>query len=260
MPHLDVRGRPVYYEQAGNGPRAVLLHGIGGGVGSWREQFATLADEFTLVAWDLPEWPGAADDTPTMADYADDLVAFLDALHADRAHVLGISMGGVLALEFYGRHAQRVRTLVLADTYRGGGTMPEPERSERLARRLAASEGGDLAAMAQERAPQLFSPHAEPALLQEAAATMAAIPPRGYRQRAIALAHADTSAVLPRIKVPTLVVWGDADTVLPQSDSLALQEGIAGAELVILQGAGHASNQERPTQFNAAVRHFWRAH
>lgn len=257
MAQIDVRGRPVRYQRTGRGPLAVLLHGIGGGIGSWREQFAALADEFTLVAWDLPEWPGAAAGTPTMADYADDLAAFLDQLEADRAHVLGISMGGVLALEFYGRHSERVRTLILADTYCGGGTMPEPERSERLARRLAASEGRDLGDMARERAPQLFSPQADPALLHAAEATMAAIPPGGYRQRAVALAHANASAVLPRIAVPTLVVWGDADTVLPRADSEALQQGIAGAELVVLRGAGHASNQERPAEFNAAVRRFW---
>ncbi|HLH23695.1 MAG TPA: alpha/beta fold hydrolase [Chloroflexota bacterium] len=260
MPDALIRGRRVHYERAGSGPLVVLLHGIGGGVGSWREQFAALADAFTLVAWDLPEWPGAADGTPTMADYADDLAAFLDHLQATSAHLLGISMGGVLALEFYGRHPARVRSLVLADTYRGGGTMPEPERSARLARRLAASEGRDLADMARERAPQLFSPHADPALVREAAATMAAIPPAGYRQRAIALAHADTSAVLPHVAVPTLVIWGDQDSVLPCADSEALRDGIRGAALVILPGAGHASNQERPAEFNAAVRRFWRAH
>ncbi|HEY7066178.1 MAG TPA: alpha/beta fold hydrolase [Chloroflexota bacterium] len=258
MADVTLRGRQVHYEPAGRGPLAVLLHGIGGGVGSWREQCADLADEFTLVAWDLPEYLAAA--TPTMADYADDLAGFLDHLGAERAHVLGISMGGVLALEFYGRHPGRVRSLVLADTYRGGGTMPEPERSKRLARRLAAAEAPTLAAMARERAPQLFSAGADPALVRDAERTMATIPPAAYRQRATALAHADTSAVLARVAVPTLVVWGDLDTVLPRADSELLRDQIRGAELVIIHGAGHASNQERPAAFNAAVRRFWRAH
>ena len=102
--------------------------------------------------------------------------------------------------------------------------------------------------MARERAPQLFSPHVAPALLREAEATMAAIPPGGYRQRAVALAHADESAVLPRVAVPTLVIWGDADSVLPRTDSETLQQGIRNAELVILGGAGHASNRSaRPS-------------
>ena len=69
--------------------------------------------------------------------------------------------------------------------------------------------------MAHERAPQLFSPQAAPTLLREAQVTMAAIPPGASRQRAIALAHANGRALLPRLAVPTLVIWGDADTVLP---------------------------------------------
>ena len=158
MPTADIRGRAVYYERHGSGPLAILLHGIGGGVSSWRPQFAALADDFDLVAWDLPEWPDAPDGTPSMQDYADDLAAFLVHLGSERAHVLGISMGGVLALALYARQPDWVRTLVLADTYRGGGTMPEPERSERLARRLAASDGGNLAAMARERARNCSRP------------------------------------------------------------------------------------------------------
>ena len=260
MPEVDLRGRRVHYERAGQGPLLLLLHGIGGGARSWRLQLADLADEFTVVASDLPVYDSAADDRPTMSDYADDLAALIDHIGATRAHLLGVSMGGVLALEFYRRHPGRVLSLVLADTYCGGGTLPEPERSARLARRLAAAEAPTLVALARARAPELFSAQADPALVRETEAIMAEIPPVGYRQRATALAHADLRAVLPRVAVPTLVLWGDRDTVLPLAESEALRDGIGGAELVILRGAGHASNQERPTEFNATVRAFLRAH
>jgi pimeloyl-ACP methyl ester carboxylesterase len=258
MREVEVHGRQVRYLTAGEGPPLVLLHGIGGAAQSWRPQLAALADTYRVVAWSLPVYDEAdtASGRPCMSDYADDLVAFLDCVGTDPAHVAGISMGGVLALEFYRRAPERVQSLVLADSYCGGGTLPEPERSQRLARRLAAAEAPSLAALARARAPELFSAVAPRELVADAEAIMAAIPPAGYRQRAIALAHADVSAVLPTVRVPALVVWGDQDTVLPREESDKLQQGIPGAVLIVLAGAGHASNQERPTEFNAALRRF----
>lgn len=258
MPTAPVRDGHLSYEQAGQGPLVVLLHGIGGSARSWRHQLTGLADTFTVVAWDARGYGGSSDPPAgwTIADYADDLAALLDHLGAPRAHVVGLSMGGVIALAFADRHPQRLDRLVLADTYCGGGTLPPAERQARLERRLAAVASGNLAQFARERAAELLSPQAPATLHDEVAAIMAALHPQGYRQAAIALAEADYRHVLPTIVAPTLVIWGSEDRVLPRAESERLAAGIPGARLAIIEGAGHAANQERPEEFNRLVRAF----
>jgi pimeloyl-ACP methyl ester carboxylesterase len=258
MPVAAVAGGHLHYETAGSGPLLVALHGIGGNHRSWRHQLAALADAYTVVAWDARGYGGSSDPDGawTIDDYADDVAGLLDHLGTARAHVLGISWGGVIALACYRRHPGRVASLLLADTYRGGGTLPEPERSQRLARRLEATAALSPAEIARERAPALFTVGADAALLADARSIMAEIHPAGYRQAAIALANADESALLARIAVPTLVLCGDQDGVLPLPESETLAREIPGARLVVISNAGHASNQEQPTAFNDAVRTF----
>jgi pimeloyl-ACP methyl ester carboxylesterase len=261
MPEAAVRGGRIHYQREGSGPLLLALHGIGGNSRSWRHQLEGLADDFTVVAWDARGYGGSSDPDRdfTIGDYADDVAALLDHLEAPRAHLLGISWGGVIALAAYRRHPARIETLLLADTYRGGGTLPEPERSSRLARRLEATERLTPAQLARERTPALFTADADAATLAETESILAEIHPAGYRQAAIALAHADESAVLSRIAVPTLVLCGDQDGVLSLPESETLAREIPGAQLVVIERAGHASNQEQPAAFNAAVRAFLRA-
>ena len=147
----------------------------------------------------------------------------------------------MIALACYRRHPGRVASLLLADTYRGGGTLPEPERSQRLARRLEVTESLSPAQLARERAPALFTAGADAALLAEARSIMAEIHPVGYRQAAIALANADETATLPRIAVPTLVLCGDQDGVLPLPESETLAREIP-------CGAARRHPERRPRQ------------
>ena len=258
MPTLAVRGGSLHYERQGSGPLLLAMHGIGGNARSWRHQLAGLADAYTVVAWDARGYGGSSDPDRafTIDDYADDVAALLDGLGAPRAHLLGISWGGVIALAAYRRHPARVETLLLADTYRGGGTLPPDERDRRLAARLAVTDGLSPVQLARERAPALFAPGADPSLIAEAESIMAEVHPAGYRQAAIALAHADETDTLPRIAVPTLVLCGEQDGVLPLPESEHLARAIPGARLVVIPRAGHASNQEQPKTFNAAVHAF----
>lgn len=104
---VDVDGVRVAYERAGDGPPVVLLHGfVGDGGGTWRHQLDALSDEFTVIAWDAPG-AGRSSDPPEsfrMPDYADCLAGFVDALGLRRAHLVGLSFGGSLALEVLRRH------------------------------------------------------------------------------------------------------------------------------------------------------------
>ena len=258
MPLAAVAGGHIHYQTAGGGPLLVALHGIGGNHRSWRRQLAALADAYTVVAWDARGYGGSSDpDGPwAIDDYADDVAGLLDHLGAARAHVLGISWGGVIALACY-PPAPGARDVAAARRY-----LPRrgyPARAGALSAPGATAGGHRVAqsgaARSRARRRCLRRLPTRP-LLAEAQSIMAEIHPTGYRQAAIALANADETAVLPRIAVPTLVLCGDQDGVLPLPESETLAREIPGARLVVIPKRGHASNQEQPDAFNTAVRAF----
>ena len=132
----QVEGHSIAYREGGQGPALVLLHGFLCDSRCWRRQVTELSDRFRVVAWDAPGAGSSSDPTEpfTTADYARCLAHFLDELDVVRAHVLGLSWGGILAQEFYRMYPQRLRCLVLADTYAGWkGSLPEPVCREWLA-------------------------------------------------------------------------------------------------------------------------------
>jgi pimeloyl-ACP methyl ester carboxylesterase len=256
---VQVHGLTVAYDRAGSGPELVLLHGIGGT--PWRHQFAAFTDAFTVIAWHAPGYGHSSDPDGewTMAEYAAVLAGFLDALGIVQAHYLGQSWGGVLVQEFYRDHANRVRSLILSDTTIGGDAA-RPDAMDRLAVRLKAAETMTAASFARARTPQLLAPGTPPEVAQEAEATLARmVHPAGFRNAAIALAHADTRDVLARIAVPTLVLCGEHDPVTPPAVGTRLIGEIPGARRVIIPGAGHLGGIEQPEPYNAAVRDFLRA-
>ena len=141
---VNVDGLSIAYRQAGQGSALVLLHGFLCDSRCWRRQLSGLSDRFRVVAWDAPGAGSSADpaDTFTTTDYARCLAGFLDGIGIGRAHIVGLSWGGILAQEFYRLCPERVRCLVLADTYAGWrGSLPEAVWKERLATCLSDSMG-----------------------------------------------------------------------------------------------------------------------
>ncbi len=259
MPIVNVKNLNIYFEEAGAGQTAlVCLHGISSNSRSWRHQLAGMSDLYRVIAWDAPGY-GQSDDPPNpvmMADFADYLVGLLDKLELAKVVIMGLSMGGVLAQEFYRRHSERVLALVLADTNCGGGARPEAERKTRLEARLKAIDTMSPVEIARERGPALLSPEAPPDLVAEVTAMVSQIHPAGYRYAAIALDGADTRAVLPTVNVPTLILWGDKDTIAPHPEAHAIYQAVTGAKFAVIGGAGHLSNLEQPEQFNKSVKAF----
>lgn len=253
MPDVTVNGLKLHYEASGQGDTTlVCLHGISSNSRSWRHQLAGLGERYRVIAWDAPGY-GRSDDPPgpfAMSYFADRLAGLLEALGLEKAVIVGLSMGGVVAQEFYRRHASKVSTLVLADTNTGGGARPAQERQTQLDARLKAIENMTPAEMGRQRAPNLLSPGASPELIREVEAMISEIHPLGFRYAAIALDSADTREVLPNITVPTLVLWGDQDTVTPLTEAQALHAAIPGAQFEVIPGAGHLSNLEQPAIFN----------
>ena len=256
MPNATINNFRIHYERGGSGQLLVLLHGIGSNARSWQHQLQGLADEYDVVAWDMRGYGSSSDPVApyTMADVASDLAGLLDHLGFEKAHVGGLSMGGVVAQEFYRYFADRVRSLILADTNAGQGALDEEERQRRLDLRLTGA--AEPAGLARQRTPALLSADAPPEVVAEAESVMAEIHPEGYRCAARAFAETDERDLLPRIEVPVLVIWGEYDTVCPRPDADYLVESIKGAQFELIPRAGHLSNQENPVAFNDAIRRF----
>jgi pimeloyl-ACP methyl ester carboxylesterase len=251
-----VNGLRIVYERAGAGPPLVLVHGAGDDGRVWQPQFAALASEFTVVAWDEPG-AGRSDDLPegfALADYAHCLAALIDALGLGPAHVAGLSWGGTVVLELYRRYPEHVRTLILADTYAGWkGSLPAAEvrlRVEGVSAILASGERFDPPGLFAGEPPAEFA-----SLLVEMAGARR---PASFAVQVAVMAETDQRALLPAITVPTLLIWGDADSRSPLTVARQFADAIPGAELVVLPGAGHVSNLERPRAFADAIRRFCR--
>lgn len=246
------------YQRAGDGPALVLLHGFSFDSRAWRPQIEALSDELTVIAWDAPGAGQSSDPPETfgITDWAECLDESLDAIKVDQAHIAGLSWGGILAQEYYGRFPSRVRSLILADTYAGWkGSLPEPIPQERLEACLRDSSLPPSEFLSRYL-PGMFSVGVDEEVREEAARIMSEFHPAGFRLMARSSADTDTRDLLPVIDVPTLLIWGEADIRSPIAVAHQFHEAIPGSRLVIIPGAGHVSNMEQPVLFNAAVRSF----
>ena len=253
----------IAYDIQGKGPLVIFLHGIGGNRLNWTGQLEHFGSRFCAVAWDARGYLGSDDSPQTLqfGDFADDLLRLLDQLKVEQAHLVGLSMGGMIIQDFYGRYADRVATLALVDTSSGFGVASEEVKQDFLARRLEPLEKGSTPAeIAPEVVKVLVAPSAEQPVRDKLIASMSALRVDSYKQALHAIVSTDFRAVLAHISVPTLVIVGEEDQVTPPAASEFLVENIPGASLVTIPGSGHLTNIEQPKAFNAALGAFLDKH
>lgn len=248
----------IAVEHAGAGPLVVLLHGIGGGRQNWRAQLDALAPHCAVAAWDARGF-GASDDYGGPLDFADfsaDLLRVLDHFRAAKALLVGLSMGGRIALDFYGRHPERVAALVLADT---SVARRGPRKEEEIAawlearRRPLVEEGKEPHDIAESIARTLVDPEAAPAAYKHMVASIGALRKDSYLKTLETVTRYEGFPPFEGVKVPTLVLTGEGDRIAPPELARLTAAAIPGARLAILPGVGHMSNLEDPDGFNAAV-------
>jgi pimeloyl-ACP methyl ester carboxylesterase len=258
---ISANGLEIAYARGGDGPPIVFVHGSVEDGRVWQPQLAVLADEFTVVAWDEP---GAGRSSELSAgfrlvDYADCLAGLIEGLELGPSHVAGFSWGSTIVLELYRRHPELVATLIFAGGYAGWkGSLSPEEVSARVGgvdRMLSAGAEGlglILPGSFADGPPDEFVP------LLEAIASD--IRPYSIRAQVSVMAAADQRDLLPRITVPTLLIWGELDARSSLSVANQFQRAIPDTTLVVIPGAGHMCQLERPEQFNQAVRTFCRVH
>jgi pimeloyl-ACP methyl ester carboxylesterase len=242
-------------------PFAVLfVHGFPLGAWQWEAQAAALAPRFCVLAPDLRGFGSAAlGERPprSIDDYADDLAALLRKKGIARAALVGFSMGGYVALALAERHPGLLCALVLANT-RAGPDSEEAKRSRTIMAERARKEGsGPIADVMAER---LFSASARARRLDLIAAVrarMAQNSPEGLARAIEAMRERpDRRPLLGTIRVPVLLIAGSEDALISPAEAEAMRAAIPGARLVTIEGAGHASNLERPEEFNRALLNF----
>jgi len=235
----------------GGGPATpiLFLHGVGSDKSVWQAQLAHFAASRRAVAID---YPGYGESAPrggaTRDDFARAALAVLDALEIERAHVCGLSLGGVVAIAMHALAPRRCASLVLADSF-----AVHPEGQAIYDRSTAASRTMSMRELAEARAASLLGGGAGDEIRIEVIETMSRIDPAAYRQGAEAVWLADQQHRAASIAAPTLVLVGDEDKITPPALSQALAKLVRGASLEVIAGAGHLANLEKPADFNRAL-------
>ncbi|MBX9396428.1 alpha/beta hydrolase [Streptomyces sp. TRM72054] len=237
-------------------PPLVLVHGHPFDHTMWAPQIAAFAAERRVIAPDLRGY-GASPVTPgitPLSVFAQDIGDLLEELEVESYVLAGLSMGGQIAMECYARFGDRVRGLVLADTFPAAET-PEGRRARNATADRLLREG--MRGYADEVLEKMVAPYAAPQVKAHVHRMMTGTPPEGaaaaLRGRA---ERPDYRDLLTRVTVPALVVVGADDTYTPVSDARAMHAALPDSTLHVIESAAHMPNLERPDDFNAALREF----
>lgn len=250
-------GYDIGYAERGGGNAVpiVFLHGVGSDKSVWHPQLEHFSRERRAIAFDYPGY-GDSDPAPdgtTRDDYASAIISAMHELGVDRAHICGLSLGGVVAIATHHAAPDRCASLILADTF-----AVHPDGCVLYERSVAASS--NLRGAAEARVDVLLAQPANPAVRSEVVETMARIDPAAYRIGARAVWLADQRERAQDIDVPALVLVGNQDLITPAELSSELVNLVPDSRMQVIAGAGHLTNLENPAEFNAVVEQFIQGH
>jgi 3-oxoadipate enol-lactonase len=247
MRFLKANGLVIHTRDQGrrDGAPLVFINSLGTDFRIWNEVAEILAPDFRIITYDK-RGHGLSESGPDqnhMADYARDLAALLDQVGVGRATIVGLSIGGLIAQEFYRHHPDRVAALVLCDTAAKIGT------DEVWDQRIAQVERGDIESLADSVLERWFTADFRSRRSAELAGMRAMLtrtPRQGYLAACEALKRADLRPYAGRIEAPTLCLVGDQDGSTPVALVRETASLIPGSRFEIIEGAGHLPNVERP--------------
>ena len=271
MPHLTTDdGVKLYYEEAGSGVPIVFVHEFAGDARSWEGQIRHFSRYYRCIAYNARGFP-PSDIPESVESYSqdrarDDIRAVLDALKIDKAHIVGLSMGGFAALHFGFTYPQRARSIVVAGC--GYGASPD-KRAQFMEETEAAAAGFEKLGMAKAGEAYALGPtrvqfqNKDPRGWREFADQLAdhsargsALTMRGVQKRRPSLF--DLADKMKTITAPTLIMTGDEDWPCLEP-ALLMKRTIPTAALVVMPNAGHTINLEEPAAFNQHIADFLHA-
>lgn len=249
---IDTRQGAIGVAEKGDGHAMpiIFLHGVGSDKSVWQAQIAHFGKSRRAIAFDYPGY-GESDPLASTGDFASAILAAMDALEIPRAHVCGLSLGGVVAITMHARASVRCASLILADTF-----AEHPDGGAIYQRACDASRIMSMRAFAEARVDILLGGDATPDLRAEVVDTMAGIDPQAYRVGAHTVWLANQRNEARNIRVPTLILCGAEDRITPPALSEELAALIPSARLELIKAAGHLANAEQPAAFNAAIDRF----
>ena len=261
MPKTRVGDLTMYYVEAGSGDPLVLIMGLGADHLAWGFQFPAFVERYRVIAFDNrgAGQTDAPDHPYTTRMMADDTVGLMDSLSIERAHVLGVSMGGMIAQEIALGHPDRVGSLQLHCTLgRPDGYLKAQIEVGRLQRRTLSREAAMRAGYLWLFAPATYNERPEfvEAILQNALANPYPMSLTGFERQCDAVQTHDALDRVHAIRCPTLITVADEDILVPPRFSRALAERIPDAKFRMIENAGHGYFWERPDVFNSLCLEF----
>jgi pimeloyl-ACP methyl ester carboxylesterase len=261
MAHFDGRGFRIHYVEEGEGPAVVFAHGFCMDHTMYAPQFEDLPEDYRCIAWDM-RGHGRSENPPgpwSMQDLVVDLIRFIEETNAAPCHLVGMSIGGMMALRLAIQREDLVRSLVLIDADAPGAD-PETAELYRGFQQAVTDDDGISEELARGTLPIFYGAR----YLEDQADAVEIHVERVTKMRASVVfeglrALIDRTSVVDRlgeVRVPTLVIHGELDGALPIAKAEELASGIPGAELIRVPDAGHTTPLETPDVVNEALAGF----
>lgn len=253
----------INYVERGKGDTPIIcMHGIGGNVDSFSPQLSGLSDRHRVIAWNMPGFGGSDPliDTAFPA-LAAKLRDFLQALGIRRAHLVGQSIGGMVAMEMASLHPEFVETLVLIGTTSAFGGPDDSFKDKFVAARLKPLDAGEkIADLAVKFVPEIVGPIATPDVIEAAIASMAAVPEATYRDIIQCLVTFNRRSDIAGFQMPCCLIAGEVDQNAPARTMAKMAGKIPGAQFHEIKGAGHLVNLEAGRATNAIMTKFYESY
>lgn len=253
------QGPGIAYAERGQGETLIFLHGIGGNRRNWDGELQHFGRAYRAVAMDFRGYgdSDAIEDGFEFTDFVSDVTRVLDTLGVQKAHVVGLSMGGLVAQALYGRVPERIASLALVACRAADEPVLPPARREAFIReRLEPLRAGGSEALAVSLAPKLLGSTASADARDQVMASLRKVRPDAYFKIMEARMRVAPMLDPGTVRVPTLVVGSDEDQVAPLEQMRALAAAIPGARLKEIRSAGHLINLEKPREFQLALEDF----
>lgn len=250
-----INGINIYYEDIGEGPVLMFIHGLGENAESWRYQIDVFSKSFRVIAMDLRGHHRSEDGNEEISIplFATDIISLMNYLDIYNAHFIGLSMGGLICQELTINNQDRMLSMTLSDS---AGYYPEPMSTVGLKKRLQRIDSMSMEELGELIARTACKPNVDKDILQKAIGIFGLNRYIPYRQATYATLKSDYRKYHKDIFIPTFISVGEKDPVTPIEFSQYLNENIVGSKMQIIPDASHLSKMDNAPKYNLALAEF----